>query len=78
MGFAGEKHLGLQPNEIAALVFVLANSDSSTDRVATYTTKQHMESAGYTRIAAQLALARLSCMRFVEALEDFDYNDNTS
>lgn len=69
---------GLQPNEIAALAFVMANVDASSDRVHAYTIKQDMENAGYTRIATQLALTRLARMQFVEASEDSDMNGNTS
>jgi hypothetical protein len=67
---------GLQPNEIAALALVMANIDSSSDRVATSTVKQDMENAGYTRLATQLALTRLARMSFVQAVEDSDYNSN--
>jgi nucleoside 2-deoxyribosyltransferase len=67
---------GLQPNEIAALALVMANVDSSTDRVSTNTIKQDMENAGYTRLATQLALTRLARMQLVEASEDSDYNSN--
>jgi hypothetical protein len=35
-----------------------------------------MEKAGYTRLATQLALTRLTRMQFVEAGEDSDYNGN--
>lgn len=65
---------GLQPNEISALALVMANVDSSTDRVRAYTIKEDMEKAGYTRLATQLALTRLSRMHFVEAAEEPDYN----
>jgi hypothetical protein len=67
---------GLQPNEISALALVMANVDSSTDRVRAYTIKEDMQKAGYTRLATQLALTRLSRMQFVEATEESDYNGN--
>lgn len=67
---------GLQPNEVAALAFVMANVDSSGDRVSTATIKRDMENAGYTRLATQLALTRLARMHFVEAFEDSDFNGN--
>ena len=67
---------GLQPNEIAALALVMANVDSSADKVGTHTIKQDMQKAGYTNLATQLALTRLSRMNFVEALQDSDYNGN--
>jgi DNA-binding PadR family transcriptional regulator len=56
----------------------MANVDASTDRVNTYTIKQDMENAGYTRLATQLALTRLARMQFVEASEDSDMNGSVS
>jgi len=54
----------------------MANVDSSADKVSAHTIKQDMQKAGYTNLATQLALTRLSRMRFVEATEDSDYNGN--
>lgn len=68
---------GLQPNEITALALVMANVDSSSDRIFTGTIKQDMQKAGYTKLATQLALTRLSRMGFVEATEDSDINGNS-
>ncbi len=68
---------GLQPNEVAALALVMANVDSSTDRVSTNAIKLDMEKAGYTRLATQLALTRLARMQLVESSEDSDINGNT-
>jgi nucleoside 2-deoxyribosyltransferase len=68
---------GLQPNEVAALAFVMANVDSPEDRVSTEMIKRDMERAGFTRLATQLALARLSRLSFVEVGQDADYNGNT-
>jgi hypothetical protein len=65
---------GLQPNEISALALVMASVDSPESMVSAYIVKQAMERAGYTNLAANLALARLSKMRLVEAGEDTDYN----
>jgi hypothetical protein len=67
---------GLQSIEIAALAFVMANVDSSTDCVGASLIKQDMERAGYTRLASQLALTRLSRMEFVKAADDADHNGN--
>ena len=67
---------GLQPSEVAALALVMANVDSSADRVPTETVKRDMQKAGFTRLATQLALTRLSRLHFVEANEDTDYNGN--
>lgn len=66
---------GLQPNEVAALALVMANVDSSAAGVSTYTIKAEMEKAGYTRVATQLALTRLTRIGFVEPYEDStDFN----
>jgi nucleoside 2-deoxyribosyltransferase len=67
---------GLQPSEVAALAMVMANIDSSADSVSTYIIKQDMEKAGFTRLATQLALTRLSRMNFVAADEESDMNGN--
>jgi hypothetical protein len=65
---------GLQPNEISALALVMANVDSSADEVSAHVVKQDMQKAGYTNLATQLALTRLSRMQFVEATEGTDYD----
>jgi nucleoside 2-deoxyribosyltransferase len=67
---------GLQPNEISALALVMANVDSSADRIRAYTIKEDMQKAGYTKLATQLALTRLSRMQFVEAVGDSDFSGN--
>jgi hypothetical protein len=63
-------------NEISALALVTANLDSSADTVDAHIVKQDMQKAGYTNLATQLALTRLSRMQFVEATEGTDYNGN--
>jgi hypothetical protein len=68
---------GLQPNEVTALALVMANVDSPTDTVSTHIIKQNMETAGYTRLATQLALTRLARMNLISPSEDSDYNGNT-
>ncbi len=65
---------GLQPNEIAALAFVLANAEGAGAGVSGYVIKADMEKAGYTRTATQLGLIRLRRLELVEHLEDRDYN----
>jgi len=67
---------GLQPSEIAALALVTANVDASIDQVSTSSIKSDMEKVGYTRLASQLALTRLTRMKFVEPFEFHGgYND---
>jgi nucleoside 2-deoxyribosyltransferase len=68
---------GLQPMEVAALALIMANVDSSNDGVSTNTIKTDMEKAGYTRLASQLALTRLSRMGYIIPGEDSDYNGNS-
>src|SRR6266568_120886 len=65
---------GLQPHQIAALAFVMANRDSESDGVTAGTIKSNMGNAGYTALATSLALTHLSRIRFVEAVEDHDIN----
>ena len=60
---------GLQPNEVTALALVMANVDSSTDGVSVSTIKSDMEKAGYTKLATQLALTRLTRYEMVEPFE---------
>jgi len=67
---------GLQPIEISALAFVMANVDSSEDTVAAYVIKNDMESAGYTKLASQLALTQLSRIKFVQAIQTSDSYHN--
>jgi len=69
---------GLQPSEIAALAFVVSNSDGGSSGVAAYSMKADMEKAGYTRAATQLGLIRLTRLGFVEPFEESDYNRDNS
>ena len=70
---------GLQPSEVTALALVMANVDSSSDIVAASRVKQDMQKAGFTPLACQLALTKLSRLRFVEAREEAaDYNGNST
>ena len=66
--------MGLQPHQIAALAFVMANRESEADGVRTYTIRQNMENAGFTALATSLALTHLSRIKFVEAIEEHDIN----
>lgn len=70
---------GLQPHEIAALVFVMLNSSATTGSygAAEHQIRQDMNSAGYTSAASQLGLIRLARSGFVEPFEDTDYNRNS-
>ncbi|MDP3000364.1 MAG: hypothetical protein Q8N47_22960 [Bryobacterales bacterium] len=65
---------GLQPHQIAALAFVLANREAEAGVVSTYTIRQNMRNAGYTELATSLALTHLSRIGFVETIEDHDLN----
>ena len=67
---------GLRPHEIAALAFVMTNTDGLATGVATYNLKKDMESAGFTEAATQVGLISLNRMGFVEQFEDRDFNDN--
>jgi hypothetical protein len=60
---------GLLPNEVAALALVMANVDSSDDKVTASTIKSDMEAAGYNRLATQLALTRLTKLEMVEPVQ---------
>lgn len=55
----------------------MANVDSSDDRVTTSVIKGDMQRIGYTPLAAQLALTRLSRMQFIASGEDSDINGNS-
>jgi hypothetical protein len=65
---------GLQPWEVAALAFILANRDSSDSGVPTYTVKSDLERAGYNSLAAGLALTGLTRKQYV--VSDFSRDDN--
>jgi hypothetical protein len=67
---------GLQPSEVAALAFVMANAESSGSGVSTYTIREDMKKAGFNSLATQLGLLRLSRLSFVEAYEDQNDDGN--
>lgn len=50
---------GLNPHEVVALVTIAENLNTPNDSVATHSIRSDMERAGYTRIAATLALTSL-------------------
>lgn len=50
------KDFRIQPNEIAALAFVMAGSDGGNSGTASYSVKSDMGKVGYTRAATQLIL----------------------
>jgi len=50
---------GLSQHEMVALVTIAENIDSPSDQVGTYTIKNDMDRAGYTKIATTLALTSL-------------------
>jgi len=67
---------GLQPHQIAALAFVMANREAESDSVTAQTIRQNMENAGYTHLATSLALTHLARHGFIEAIEDHgDYGE---
>jgi len=66
---------GLQPHQIAALAFVMANREAEAGVVPAYTIRQNMTNAGYTELATSLALTQLSRLGFVETIEDHIMND---
>lgn len=63
---------GLRPHEVASLVLVMTNAGYVARGASAYSVKTDMEQAGYTSVAAQLGLIRLSRIGLVEALEDED------
>jgi len=67
---------GLQAHEIAALVCVAQELNAPDGGVAAYTVRQGMEAAGFTKLAATLALHSLIEKAMVEAWRDSDYNGN--
>jgi hypothetical protein len=69
---------GLQPHEVAALAFVMANADGVESGVSAYSIKADMERAGYTNAATQLGLIRLSRLGYVESVEESDSFRNES
>jgi hypothetical protein len=69
---------GLQPNEVAALVFVMANADGVESGVSAYSIKSDMERAGYTNAATQLGLIRLTRLGYVDSVEENNSFQNES
>lgn len=67
---------GLQPREIAALVFVMSNAESSSSGAESHVIRHDMERAVYAKGATHLALLRLCQMGFVEPFEESDINGN--
>jgi hypothetical protein len=68
---------GLRPHEIAALALIMASRSSTQDGVSTYIVKRDMREAGFTDLAAGVALTRLEHMEFIEGrkLHDPEAND---
>jgi nucleoside 2-deoxyribosyltransferase len=67
---------GLQPHELAALAFVVANTDALTG-VSTHTMNSDMENAGYTKAATRLALMRLTRLGYIEAYQETEEYNQT-
>lgn len=68
---------GLRPHEISALALIMANRSSTQDGVGAYIVKRDMREAGFTDLAAGLALTKLEHMEFIEGrnLHDPDANE---
>jgi hypothetical protein len=69
---------GLQPNEVAALAFVMSNADGVGSAVSAYSIKSDMGRAGYTNAATQLGLIRLTRLGYVESVEESNSFQNES
>jgi hypothetical protein len=60
---------GLRPHEISALALIMANRSSTQDGVSAYMVKRDMSEAGFTELAAGLALTKLEHMEFIKGRE---------
>jgi hypothetical protein len=65
---------GLQPWEIAALAFIMANRDSTESGVSPNTIKSDLDKAGYNSVAAGLALTSLERKKYIVSATDHDYH----
>lgn len=65
---------GLAPHHVAALVSIAANVDGPHSGLATNLVKDAMRKAGFTELAAMLALSALSDKNMVESFEDTGFN----
>jgi len=68
---------GLSQLELVALVSIAENIDTPASGVSTYTVRNDMERAGFTRVAVTLALGQLASKGFVSYQEERDWNDNS-
>jgi hypothetical protein len=69
---------GLRPHEISVLAFIMANRSSTQDGVGAYIVKRDMREAGFTELAAGLALTKLEHMEFIVGRELQDSQGNES
>lgn len=67
---------GLNQFEIAALVTVAENAQEPEDYVSSWSIRQDMERAGYTKLAATLSLTTLLRKRLLLSGRDSDQNGN--
>jgi len=67
---------GLSQSEVVTLAAIVQNLNSSEDNVGVYTVKSDLEKAGYTKIAANIALRMLVQKRFIEEGTYEEYNNN--
>jgi len=63
---------GLAQHEVVALVSVAQNLDHPGDIVSTYTIRQDMEKAGFTKVAVTLGLSSLLKKQLLESQEVYD------
>jgi predicted transcriptional regulator len=67
---------GLAHHEMVALVTIAENIDSPSDKVSTYTVKEDMNRAGFTKIAVTLALTALLRKGMIQDQMETDMNGN--
>lgn len=65
---------GLSQHEIMGLVTIAENLSDPEDKVGTWTIRQDMERAGYTRLAVTLALTTLGQKAMVSVTREADQN----
>jgi len=68
---------GLNQHEIVALITIAENSGGGEDTVSFWSVRQDMERAGYTRIAAKIALTTLLRKEMVVSFLERDDRDGT-
>lgn len=64
---------GLEPHEIAALAFIIANRDSTEDCASMHQIRNDMEKAGYSDVATSVAVTSLTRKTYVKSKNVEDY-----